>query len=103
MPLGIISLLILGFVVWFVMVAMAYRMAPPRHRNPVNWAILTFFTGPIALAALVIMGPGKWQGHTPGKAPKVDPRVKEAEVPHSQHHGSGHQGSHHHGNEGKKK
>jgi hypothetical protein len=103
MPLGPISLLILGFVIWAVMIAMAWKMAPPRHRNPVNWAILTFFTGPIALAALVIMEPGHWQGRTPGKAPKVDPRVAEAEVPHSEHHGSGHQGSHHHGSEGKKK
>jgi len=102
MPLGPISLLILGAVVWFVLVAMAWKMAPPRHRNPVNWAILTFFTFGVALVFLVIMAPGHWQGHTPGHHVPVDPRAKEAEIPHSEHHGSGHQGSHHHGNEGKR-
>lgn len=102
MPLGIISLLILGAVVWFVLVAMAWQMAPKRRRNPVNWAILTFFTFGVALVFLVVMQPGHWQGRTPGKAPYVDPRTRESEVPHAERHGSGHQGSHHHGSEGKR-
>jgi hypothetical protein len=103
MPLGVVSFAILGAVVWFTLVAMAWIYAPKRHRNPVNWAILTFFTFGVALVFLVVMQPGHWQGHVPGKAPYVDPRSKEAEVPHSEHHGSGHQQSHHHGSEGKKK
>jgi len=101
MPIGYVSLFILGVVVWIVMIAMAWRMAPGHHRNPVNWAILTFFFGPIALAALVIMGPGQWHGHAPGHEKPADPLAKNAEVAHSEHHGSGHQGSHHHGSEGK--
>lgn len=101
MPLGPISLLILGFAVWFVCIAMAWKMAPGRHRDPVNWAILAFLFGPLALAALVVMEPGHWHGHVPGHQPPVDARAKVDEVPHADHHGSGHQGSHHHGNEGK--
>ncbi len=102
MPLGPVSFFILGAVVWFTLVAMAWIYAPKRRRNPVNWAILTFFTFGIALVFLVVMGKGTWDGRVPGKKPYEDPRKKEAEVPHSQHHGSGHQQSHHHGNEGTK-
>jgi hypothetical protein len=102
MPLGPVSFFILGSVVWFVCAYSCWQMAPRKHRNPVPWLIAGIFTGPLALAALVVMGPGKWQGRIPGKTKRVDERAKVAEVPSSQHHGSGHQQSHHHGSEGKK-
>ena len=101
MPLGPVSFFILGSVVWVVCAYGCWQMAPGKHRNPIPWLIAGILTGPLALAILVVMGPGKWRGHVPGKAPRVDPRAKVAEVPHTDHHGSGHQQSHHHGNEGK--
>jgi len=101
MPLGPVSFFILGSVVWFVCAYSCWEMAPRKRRNPVPWLIAGIFTGPLALAALVVMSPGKWQGRVPGKAKRVDPRTKLDEIPQAERHGSGHQQSRRHGNEGK--
>jgi hypothetical protein len=69
---------LLGVVVWFVCIAVAYQNAPKRGRRASVWAILTFFFGPFALFALFLMAPK----HVNGKgSAHHDPRADLYEVP----------------------
>lgn len=40
---GILALLI----VYFIRIHIAYRMAVNRHRDPLGWALLSFFVSPL--------------------------------------------------------
>ena len=46
---------VLGLVVWIVCIYYAIQMAPKRGRGAAAWGILTFFFGPLALMALVVL------------------------------------------------
>lgn len=63
--LGIVLLsaavLIVGLlVVYFIRIHIAYRMAVNRHRDPLGWALLSFFVSPLMTwVILLIAGDAK--------------------------------------------
>lgn len=63
--LGIVLLsaavLIVGLlVVYFIRIHIAYRMAVNRHRDPLGWALLSFFVSPLLTwVILLIAGDAK--------------------------------------------
>ena len=49
------GILILGAAVWIICAIACYQRAPSKGRRPLVWGVLGIFTGPFALAALVLM------------------------------------------------
>jgi hypothetical protein len=72
------GLVLMGAVVWFVCVVVAYQNAPRRGRRAPVWAVLTLIFGPLALFALFLMAPKHGQGHGGANS---DPRADLYEVP----------------------
>ena len=58
--IGIFCGLIALLAVYFIRVHIAYRMAVNRHRDPLGWALLSFFVSPLLTwIILLIAGDGR--------------------------------------------
>ena len=45
--LGIIGLVSALFLIYYIWIHIAYRMAKTRHRDPLGWVLLSIFVSPI--------------------------------------------------------
>jgi cell division protein FtsX len=58
--IGIFCGLIALLAVYFIRIHIAYRMAVNRHRDPLGWALLSFFVSPLLTwIILLIAGDGR--------------------------------------------
>ncbi|MBR0065551.1 MAG: hypothetical protein IJQ06_08170 [Paludibacteraceae bacterium] len=58
--IGIFCGLIVLLAVYFIRIHIAYRMAVNRHRDPLGWALLSFFVSPLLTwIILLIAGDGR--------------------------------------------
>ena len=76
--------IILGLVVWGVCAYLAATTAGKKGRRVWVWAILGILTGPFALFAVYLMGPGHGQQPTAAH-PHTDHRDELYEVHRSKH------------------
>jgi cell division protein FtsX len=45
--IGVLAGILALLVVYFIRIHIAYRMAVNRHRDPLGWALLSFFVSPL--------------------------------------------------------
>ena len=58
--IGIFCGLLALLAVYFIRIHIAYRMAVNRHRDPLGWALLSFFVSPLLTwIILLIAGDGR--------------------------------------------
>ncbi|MBQ7632392.1 MAG: hypothetical protein IJS82_06530 [Paludibacteraceae bacterium] len=52
---GIACIIILLLIIFFIRIYIAYYMAKKRHRDPLAWALLSFFVSPILTWILLLI------------------------------------------------
>ena len=57
--LGIGIVLLTLLVIYFFRIHIAYRMAKNRHRDPLGWALLSFFVSPIMTWIILLIAGDK--------------------------------------------